>query len=57
MQLDIDNLIQYMQTSKCDNVKYEFEKIIDGKKKTITIGIQIRDSNPVNKRVCKLGTK
>lgn len=57
MQLDIDKVIENLQTLKADNAKYEFEQIIDGKKKTITIEIRIRDSNPVNKCVCKLGTK
>lgn len=57
MQLDIDKVIENLQTFKADNVKYEFEQIIDGKKKTITIEMRIRDSNPVNMRVLELGTK
>lgn len=57
MQLDINKVIENLQAAMADSVKYEFEQIIDGKKKTITIEIRIRDSNPVNMRVLKLGTK
>lgn len=57
MQLDINKVIENLQAAMADSAKYEFEQIIDGKKKTITIEIRIRDSNPVNKCVLKLGTK
>lgn len=57
MQLDVDKIIENLQTLKANNAKYEWEQIIDGKKHTITIDIQIRDSNPVNMSVLKLGTK
>lgn len=40
MQLDVDKVIENLQTIKADSAKYEWEQIVDGKKYTIKIEIQ-----------------